>query len=167
MDQGKTIGMKKRRNAADDKNDLWQAKFNELTADLQRARADFENYRKTAEADKLRYGQTVRAETIGKLLPIIDDIERATAHLPADLAEHDWAKGVVGLNKNLQAKLAELGVSKINAQPGVKFDPNLHEAAQFDEDSEGATEVVASELRPGYLLNGAPLRHSMVKVAKK
>jgi molecular chaperone GrpE len=142
-------------------------KLVETTADLQRMRADFENYRKNVEADKQRYGDVVKNTTISKLLPIIDDIERAVSHLPAELADNDWAKGIANLSKNLPNLLEGLGVSKIAAQPGVKFDPNLHDAAQFDEQAEGDSEVIAEELQPGYLLDGQPIRHAMVKVTKQ
>jgi molecular chaperone GrpE len=142
-------------------------KLTEVTADLQRTRADFENYRKNVEADKQRYGDVMKNATVLKLLPIIDDIERAVGHLPAELAENEWAKGIANLSKNLPTLLDSLGVSKIAAQPGTKFDPNLHDAAQFDEQAEGETEVIAAELQPGYLLDGQPLRHAMVKVTRQ
>jgi len=138
-----------------------------LTADLQRVRADFENFRKNAEADKLRYGETIKATTIAKLLPIIDNIERATAHLPADLADNPWALGIVALHENLGHELAKIGVIKINASPGTKFDPAYHDAVQMNEEAEGATEVIEAELQTGYLLDGEPIRHSMVRVTRK
>lgn len=141
-------------------------KITELTGDLQRLRADFENYRKRVDAEKqtARHDGEVRA--IKQLLPVLDTIERATAHIPADIAEHQWVKGVAGLAKQLDTTLAGLNLERIDASVGQSFNPELHQAVQFDESAEGEHEVIAEELQPGYLLKGSPIRHSMVKVAR-
>lgn len=139
----------------------------ELTADLQRQRADFENYRKRVEQEKQQAQQTASARTIMSLLPVIDTIERAVAHAPQELAENNWVKGVVGLGKNLDKSLADLGLARIDATPGTAFNPNLHEAVMMDDEAAGDHEVVAEELRAGYLLNGAVIRPSMVKVTRQ
>jgi molecular chaperone GrpE len=139
----------------------------ELTADLQRVRADFENYRKNVDERVESARASGREEAILKLLPVVDNIERATAHLPADLGDNEWARGVVALNKTLESALAEIGVTRINAAPGTRFDPTYHDAVQFDEAAEGDTEVIESELAPGYLLDGQPVRHAMVRVTRQ
>lgn len=138
-----------------------------LTEDLQRTRADFENYRKRAEADKLTAGQYGQAAAIMKLLPVIDNIERAITYMPDDLKDNKWAQGVAGLVKNLEKSLENLNVKRIDAKPGTEFNPELHEAIQVDEDAEGEKEVVAEELQAGYTLLGNPIRPAMVKVTRK
>ncbi len=138
----------------------------ELTADLQRQRADFENYRKRVELEKQHVQQTASAATILKLLPVIDTIERAVAHAPAELAENKWAQGVVAVGKNLDKTLADLGLQRIAAQPGTPFNPAHHDAVMMDENSEGEHEIVAEELRAGYTLHGQVIRPSMVKVTR-
>lgn len=139
----------------------------ELTADLQRVRADFENYRKRIETEKESGRQAAQAGTILKLLPVIDNIERAIGHTPASLKDNPWAQGIAGLAKNLEKSLEVLNVKKIDSEPGVVFNPDLHEAIQFDEETEGSQEVIAEELQAGYTLNGQPIRHAMVKVTRK
>ena len=139
----------------------------ELTLDLQRTRADFENYRKRAEADKAATYQHGQAAAILKLLPVIDNIERAIAHTPEDLKDNSWAQGIATLVKNLEKSLESLNLKRIDAKKGDTFNPELHEAIQFDEEAEGDKEVIAEELQAGYLLNGQPIRHAMVKVTKK
>lgn len=139
----------------------------ELTQDLQRTRADFENYRKRAESEKaaaLQYGQ---AAAIMKLLPVVDNIERAISYMPSDLEDNKWAQGVAGLVKNLERSLDSLNVKRIDANAGTEFNPELHEAIQVDEEAEGAIEVVAEELQAGYTLAGNPIRPAMVKVTRK
>jgi molecular chaperone GrpE len=140
-------------------------KEQELINDLQRVRADFENYRKQVEFEKSRVADAARAETAMKLLPVIDNIERAIAHAPADLSNNSWAQGVIALGKNLEKSLSELGLTRINAKPGEPFNHDLHEAVMM-EDGEGEHEVIAEELRPGYVLNGQVIRPSMVKVTR-
>lgn len=149
------------------KKDQQDDAFAELTADLQRLRADFENYRKRIDQEKQQVQQTAQAATIMRLLPVIDTIERAVAHAPQHLAEDNWVKGVVGLGKNLDKALAELGLERIAAAPGTPFNPEHHEAVMMDDEAEGDQEVVAEELRTGYLLHGQIIRPSMVKVTRR
>lgn len=139
----------------------------ELTLDLQRTRADFENYRKRTEQEKVTARESGQAGAIVKLLPVIDNIERAIGHMPDDLVDNPWAQGVTNVVKNLEKSLESLNVQRIDAKAGTIFNPELHEAIQFDEDAEGEHEVIAEELQAGYLLNGTPIRHAMVKVTRK
>lgn len=144
-----------------------EAQIAELTADLQRTRADFENYRKRVEAEKAAARDAGRASAILKLLPVIDTIERAVAYMPDDLKDHKWAQGIGGLVKNLEKALEGLDLKRIDAKAGTPFNPDLHEAIQFDEEANGEHEVIADELQAGYTLGGTPIRHAMVKVTKQ
>ena len=139
----------------------------ELTGDLQRTRADFENYRKRVDTEKQMARMTGEATAVLKLLPVVDNIERALGHMPAELADNKWAQGVAAVARNLDKALDGMDVKRIDATPGLAFNPSLHEAIQFDEDAEGDTEVIAEELQAGYLLKGEPIRHAMVKVTRK
>lgn len=138
----------------------------ELTGDLQRNRADFENYRKRSEAEKLQAREAGQASAILKLLPVIDNIERAIAYTPEELKDNTWVQSVAGLVKNLDKSLDSLNLQRIDATAGVPFNPDLHEAIQFDEEATGEHEVIAEELQAGYTLNGHVVRHSMVKVTR-
>ena len=137
----------------------------ELTADLQRVQADFENYRKNVEIDKSRQAVLTKNSTLMKILPIVDDIERATAHLPKDLSGNDWANGVVALREKLLKDLNEMGVQRINAERGVAFNPEYHEAVTMD-DKGGEQEVIDEELRSGWMIDNEVVRPAMVKVVK-
>lgn len=139
----------------------------ELTGDLQRTRADFENYRKRSEGDKAATYQHGQSAAILKLLPVIDNIERAIAYTPEELKDNKWVQGIAGLVKNLEKSLAGLNLKRIDAVSGAEFNPDLHEAIQFDEEAEGEKEVIAEELQAGYTLNGQPIRHTMVKVTRQ
>ncbi len=149
------------------KHDEIEQQVAELTADLQRTRADFENYRKRVEQEKAAAREAGQMNAILKLLPVIDNIERAIAHQPEELADNKWVQGVTGLVKNLEKSLENLNLKRIDASEGTLFNPELHEAIQFDEDAEGDQEVIAEELQAGYSLNGQPIRPAMVKVTRQ
>jgi molecular chaperone GrpE len=149
------------------KLDELQQQIADLTADLQRTRADFENFRKRVDGEKQQAMERGEAKTALKLLPVIDTIERAILHIPDDIAEHSWVQGVAGLIKQLDKSLADMGIARIDAKPGTPFDPELHQAVQMDETAEGPEEVVAEELQSGYTLAGVPIRHAMVKVTRR
>lgn len=156
----------KNEDVVDEPNELEQ-QVHELTVDLQRTRADFENYRKRVEQEKAAARSAGQVSAITKLLPVIDNIERAITHLPEELADNKWAQSVASLVKNLDKSLEGLNVRRIEATPGTPFDPNVHEAIQFNEDAEGEQEVIAEELQAGYLLGSQPIRHAMVKVTRQ
>ena len=149
------------------KSDDMAQQINDLTLDLQRTRADFENYRKRVEQEKEMARASGRAGAIMKLLPVVDNIERAIAHLPDNLKQDKWANSVVKLTKNLEKSLADMGVTRIEATSGTAFNPDLHEAVQFDEDAEGEHEVISEELQSGYMVDGVVMRPSMVKVTRQ
>ena len=131
------------------------AKIAELTQDLQRTRADFENYRRQSEMQKEQYGNVVKFTTVKKILPLIDDIDRAILANPDTLAP---------LAKNLEKTLKSINLTKINAEAGAEFNPDLHEAISVEGD--GDEEKVAECLRPGYYYDGEVIRTAMVKVKK-
>lgn len=148
------------------KIDLEQ-QLSELTEDLQRTRADFENYRKRSEAEKLSARESGQASAILKLLPVIDNIERAINYMPDELKDNKWAQGIAGLVKKLESSLDNLNLKRIDATAGVEFNPDLHEAIMFDEEAEGEKEIIAEEMQAGYILAGRPIRHAMVKVTRQ
>lgn len=144
-----------------------EQQMGELTLDLQRTRADFENYRKRVDGEKQAARESGQASAILKLLPVIDNIERAIAYTPEELKDNSWVQSVAGLVKHLEKSLESLNLTRIEATPGTVFNPELHEAIQFDEDATGEKEVIAEELQGGYMLNGHVIRHAMVKVTKQ
>lgn len=149
------------------KDDEIEQQVGELTLDLQRTRADFENYRKRVEGEKQAAKMMGETNAIMKLLPVIDTIERAIIHMPDDLKDNQWAQGVAGLVKQLEKALEGLHLQRIEAVPGTVFNPEFHQAIQFDDAAEGEEEVVAEELQPGYILNGTVARPALVRVTRK
>ena len=137
------------------KKDEKDEKIAELIADLQRTRADFENYRKQVEAQKAAAMQTAIYATVIKVLPLLDDIDRALMTYENELGP---------LKGSLSKTLKELSLEKIESDEGVEFNPDLHDAVMVEGD--GEKEVIAETLRPGYRFDGEVLRPAMVKVKK-
>lgn len=113
------------------KDEALLRQIDELTQDLQRTRADFENYRKRVDAEKSAAREAGQSSAVLKLLPVIDNIERAIGYAPDDLKDHEWVKSVTGLVRHLEKSLESLNVARIESAPGTAFDPALHEAIQF------------------------------------
>ena len=133
-----------------------EAKITELTSDLQRTRADFENFRKQVEAQRSQSMALAAQATVEKLLPLVDDFDRALSTYPNQLAP---------LEKNLTKTLQSLKLEEIISTEGTEFNPDLHEAVSV-EDAGGDSEVIAETLRAGYLYDGAVIRAAMVKVKR-
>ena len=137
------------------KADESAAKIAELTNDLQRTRADFENYRRQVEQQKLQYGNVVKNTTIMKFLPLLDDLDRAIAANEA----------LQPLAKNLEKTLNELKLERVESAAGTPFNPDLHEAVMVEGD--GEKELIAETLRAGYRYEGELIRPAMVKVTRQ
>ena len=128
-------------------------KIAELVNDLQRTRADFENFRKQVELQKEHEKSAAKLATVMKLLPLLDDLDRAISSYPE----------LEPLRKSLEKTLSELKLQKIDSSENTPFNPDFHDAISM-EDSEGEQEVIFETLRPGYLYEGEVLRPAMVKV---
>lgn len=138
-----------------------EQQITELTDALQRERADATNVRRRAEEDLLRLGSVHKAKVVRELLPVIDNFERALKHVPKDLEDNAYIKGIQGVVKQFEDTLAKLGVQRIKTV-GEPFDPNLHEAISHEEGD--GPELVSEELQSGYCLGDEVIRHAMVRV---
>jgi molecular chaperone GrpE len=147
--------------AADPRVTELQAEVAERTADLQRLSAEYANYRRRVERDRESVLVNARAQFVGELLTVLDDIERAGMH--GDL---------VGPFKSVADKLVSV-VQKLGLEPfgteGEPFDPSVHEAVQHEsaEVSGPAVTVLSSVLRRGYRIGDRVLRPAMVGVVDR
>ncbi len=142
-----------------------QQQIGELTEALQRERADSVNLRRRVEEERAQMGGLFKGVVVRELLPAIDNLERALMHIPKDLKDHDYVKGVQGVVKQFEQALKQLGVERIKTI-GEHFDPHLHEAVHM-EDGDGHHEIISEELQAGYKVDGEVLRPAMVKVKKE
>lgn len=134
----------------------------ELTDALQRERADATNIRRRHQEQVAGLKPLIKAEVVRDLLPVIDNFERALKHVPDNLKDDDYVKGVQGVVKQFEKTLEQMGVKRIKTT-GHPFDPKWHEAVSMEE-GEGAQEVVSEELQAGYAIGDEVIRHAMVRV---
>lgn len=153
---------KKGENHIDSASELSQ-KNDELLQDLQRTRAEFENYRKRVENDLRTAKATGEQNFAKKVLPLLDVFD---AILSSETSDENLAKGLAVSQKKLSKTLSELKLEKLPVSLGDEFNHETMFAISVDE-SDGEREIVAEILQPGYLFDGALLRPAMVRIARK
>jgi molecular chaperone GrpE len=139
-----------------------EQQVNDLTEALQRERADAINIRRRHEEQINGMRGVIKANVVRDLLPVIDNFDRALKHVPKDLEENDYIKGVQGVVKQFEKTLQDMGVERIKTV-GEPFDPRYHEAVTMEE-GDGTEEIVSEELQSGYKIGEEIIRHAMVKV---
>lgn len=130
----------------------------------QRARADFVNYRKRAEKELEQAFSHGTVDTLRRLLPVIDDFDRAVQNVPADRAEDDVLKGFNLIHRKFTSLLETAGVRVINPA-GEPFDPLYHEAIGHDDGTDVPNGHVSTVLQKGYLHGDKVIRPALVRVA--
>jgi molecular chaperone GrpE len=135
-------------------------KTEDYLASWQRAQADFINYKRRNEQERQDFNRFANAELLRSLLPILDDLDRALASVPARTGKHSWLEGVRLVDRKLRASLEAQGLTPIKAL-GEPFDPNFHEAVRQDKGKEG---IVIEEFQKGYMMHDKLLRPARVVV---
>lgn len=127
-----------------------------------RAQADFQNYKKRLERDNELTYTSMKGDIVKKILPVLDDLERALQNRPAD---NPWANGVELIARKLQNVLESEGIKRIEAE-GVEFDPNFHEAISHEPADGVKSGYVIGVVQNGYMLGERVIRPAMVRVAQ-
>lgn len=131
----------------------------------QRAQAEFSNYKKRQEAERAQMAQFAGMGLLRKLLPVVDDFERAIATLPDNLSRLSWCEGILLIKHKLDAILESEGVKPIETT-GKSFDPLYHEAVTYEEVAGYEDGQIIGEVQRGYMMGERVLRPAMVRVAK-
>lgn len=131
-----------------------------------RVSADFANYKKRVEKERLDWMQTAERLVIQKMLPIMDDLERALtlAQSKTSAEQNSWLEGFILIQKNVKKTFEELGVQEIDASG--TFNPEFHEALMNVQASDKQSGTVVDVLRKGYILKGKVIRPAQVSVAQ-
>lgn len=129
---------------------------------LLRITAEYANFRKRSEKEKSETFSFATAKTVGELLPVIDNLERALSNEQEDY--EGLKKGVQMTYDGLMATLEKLGVTAYG-ESGEQFDPNFHNAVMHIEDEELETNVITDVFQKGYKINDKVVRPAMVKTA--
>ncbi len=144
-----------------------ETQVKELTAKLQqmtdlagRAQADLQNAKIRMQKDSDDLRKFAAESVIIRLLPLIDNFQRAFQHLPADLKDHEWVKGVLAIEQNLVRTMGEMGLKKMEAK-GRQVDTARHDVVTIGKGKEGE---IIDVIDDGYELNGKILRAAKVIV---
>lgn len=135
-----------------------EEKMAELTELLQRTRAEFENYQKRVEKEKMAVRLFGQAETLRQLLPLLDSFEHAL-----EKGSETERRALEPIAKQFRELLHKMGLQSMHAK-GKKFDSSLHDCLLAESNPTQPDGIVLEELHKGYLLNGNVLRHAKVKV---
>ena len=145
-----------------EKKDKKDEKIEELTDQVKRQMAEFDNYRKRTEKEKASMYIIGAKDIVEKILPIVDNFERGLA--TAEGSEDPFVQGMEKIYKQFLTTLDEMGVKPIEAV-GTEFNPDFHNAVMHVEDEEAGENIVVEEFQKGYMYKDFVVRHSMVKVA--
>jgi molecular chaperone GrpE len=141
----------------DDARTALQAQLEERTADLQRVKAEYDNYRRRVDRDRTAVVEQAAGSVLAHLVPLLDDVERAR--------EHGELQGAFkAVAETLEATLTKLGLERFG-QKGEPFDPTRHEAVMHSYSDDVTTATCVDVMRPGYLFADRLLRPAMVAVA--
>ncbi len=133
----------------------------ELTEHLQRLQAEFDNFRRRSEADRSAFIDIAKSEITREIFPILDNLARAVDHLPPELENNEWAKGVRQIAKQAESIFKSLGVEKFESL-WHPFDPEKHDAVS----QLGWSDQVIKVFEDGYRLGGKVIRPAKVQVGE-
>ena len=139
------------------------AERTDLQERLVRRQAEFDNFRRRAERERLDVIDYANTETVRALLPIIDDFERA---LKIESFDKEYSRGMELIYQRLSESLKKLGLEPLDTA-GQTFDPHVHHAVEMVESSDHEDHTILDEYQRGYNFKGKLLRPAMVKVAVK
>ena len=125
-----------------------------------RLAAEYDNFRRRSREEKDRVYEDAMSDTVGELLPIIDNLERAAAYS----ADNSVADGIVMIFKSVEAVFSKLGIESYGAK-GDKFDPNLHNAVMHEENADFGEGEISDVFQKGYKKGNKIIRFAMVKTA--
>jgi molecular chaperone GrpE len=132
--------------------------LNERTADLQRLQAEYQNYRRRVERDRVAVKEIAVANLLTELLPVLDDIGRAREH-------GELVGGFKGVGESLEAVAAKLGLQQFGKE-GEPFDPTIHEALMHSYAPDVTETTCVAILQPGYRIGERTIRPARVAVAE-
>lgn len=135
----------------------------ELTAHLQRLQAEFENYKKREANQRAELMDSAKESVLAELLPALDNFDRAATHLPAELEDNAWAKGMQYVGQQMLDILEGMGVKRFSPQ-GQEFDHTQHDALEYVQSAQPEG-IITEVIIPGYMIGERVVRPAQVKVS--
>lgn len=132
---------------------------------LLRVSAEFANYRRRTMKERIEWELRAKADLVSRLVPLLDDIDRARAHLDRDTASKE-VEGLLLVFARLEELLRNAGLEIQATEPGMQFDPEIHEALVSTHSDDYPEGSILETLQPGYLFQGVLLRPARVRVSR-
>ncbi len=142
-----------------------QEKIDELEDKVKRQLAEFDNFRKRTDKEKEQMFETGAKSVLEKILPVVDNFERAVQSIKPEDEGDPQAEGMKMIYKQLVGELEKLDVKPIESV-GKEFNPDFHNAIMQVESEEFESGIIAQEFQKGYMYRESVLRHSMVSVVQ-
>lgn len=152
---------KTKKNKSSSHSETLKAELEKQKELLMRTAAEFDNFKKRTEREKLHTAEYAKASVIKTFLPVLDNADRALA---ADPESPDYIKGIEMIVKQMRSLVDELGILEL-AEVGDTFNPEIHEAVLHIEDEQKGESEIVAVLQQGYKLGDTVIRHAMVQVA--
>jgi len=143
-----------------------KAEIDTIKNEKLRLAADFENFRKRTESQKIDIIRFANEEIILEILPVLDNFSRSASHVPEDIKANNWVTGIQYVSRQLGDVLKNHGIEKIEVRVGDEFNPNIHEAIGCEPNDKCKPDQIFEVVEDGYKLNGKVIRPVKVKVAK-
>lgn len=153
-----------RKEEKKEEKDKKDALIADLTDQVKRQMAEFDNFRKRSEKEKAGMFDMGARHVVEELLPVVDNFERGLSGMPGEQMADSFVEGMNKIYKQMTEMLDKLGVKPIEAV-GNEFNPDFHNAVMHVEDEEAGENVIVEEFLKGYTYKDQVVRHSMVKVA--
>ena len=151
----------KKKSKKDAELEALKLELDQKTDLLARTAAEFDNYKKRTDRERVGISEFAKAEVLKKLLPILDNIDRASA---AESGTDEYLKGIELIIKQFLSLKEGLCLTPL-ANKGDTFDPNFHDAVMHIEDENLGENVIAEVLQQGYKIGDTVIRAAMVQVA--
>lgn len=129
----------------------------------QRERAEFRNFKRRIEEERRGDRESAVGESVERILPLIDELDRALEQVPPELTDHPWVRGILVARRQLLEAVRDLGVERFGTE-GEEFDPALHEAMSFEPRADIDQRRINEVHRPGYAIGRRLLRPAQVTV---
>ena len=142
-----------------------EKKAQEYLDGWKRAKADYINYKKEMEERQNEIIDFAKMAIVVRIIPLADNFNDAFKHIPEDFKKADWVKGIEHIKKQINGILKDAGLERIKTV-GEKFNPEFHEAVAHEKKEGFEPDIIFTEVKSGYILNGRTFVAAKVKVAK-
>jgi|SRR6185369_17991681 len=163
--QGEKDTVEEKSHAVEELKKVEKTEAEEYLEGWKRTQAEFENYKKRQAVAQKELGGYLIEKLLLDIIPVLDNFNQATGHVPEDQKNNSWVVGIQYIEKQLEDVLKANGVEMVEAKEGDEFDPKIHEAVdhkQEEEKNESEKHVVSKMLQKGFRIGDRVIRPAKV-----